>query len=63
MGRRLGMRWRDFFKKLYQHYDRRIAGILFEGALPVEAGQLRPDRNRPGHGMALKGEDAQKFRG
>lgn len=21
MGRRLGMRWRDFFKKLYQHYD------------------------------------------
>jgi L-alanine-DL-glutamate epimerase-like enolase superfamily enzyme len=46
----------------YFHDHVRIAEILFEGALPVEAGHLRPDRNRPGHGMVLKHEDAERYR-
>jgi L-alanine-DL-glutamate epimerase-like enolase superfamily enzyme len=46
----------------YFHDHVRIDSLLFEGALPVEAGKLRPDRSRPGHGMALKRDDAEKYR-
>ncbi len=46
----------------YFHDHVRIDSLLFEGTLPVEHGQLRPDRNRPGHGMALKHGDAEKYR-
>ncbi len=46
----------------YFHDHVRIDSLLFEGALPVEAGKLRPDRSRPGHGMALKRADAEKYR-
>ncbi|HVZ36303.1 MAG TPA: enolase C-terminal domain-like protein [Polyangiaceae bacterium] len=46
----------------YFHDHVRIAGLLFDGALPAEDGRLRPDRSRPGHGMALKSADAARYR-
>jgi L-alanine-DL-glutamate epimerase-like enolase superfamily enzyme len=47
----------------YFHDHVRIERELFDGVLlPEEGGVLRPDRDRPGHGLALKRADAERFR-
>jgi L-alanine-DL-glutamate epimerase-like enolase superfamily enzyme len=38
----------------YFHDHVRVEAMLFDGALEPEGGALRPDRKRPGHGLALK---------
>src|SRR5919108_3417483 len=43
------------------HDHVRIEQLLFDGALVPEAGKLRPDRSRPGLGLALKNVDAQRY--
>lgn len=40
----------------------RIERTFFDGFLEPEAGQLRPDRTRPGHGLLLKSQDARPYR-
>ncbi|MNK47709.1 L-rhamnonate dehydratase [compost metagenome] len=45
----------------YFHDHARIEHKLFEGALIPLDGSLRPDRSRPGLGIALKRADAAKF--
>jgi L-alanine-DL-glutamate epimerase-like enolase superfamily enzyme len=46
----------------YFHDHVRIAGMLFEGALEPVNGTLAPDRARPGHGITLKRQAAERFR-
>jgi L-alanine-DL-glutamate epimerase-like enolase superfamily enzyme len=47
----------------YFHDHDRIESMLFDGVLePEPGGVLRPDRTRPGHGLELKREDAERFR-
>jgi L-alanine-DL-glutamate epimerase-like enolase superfamily enzyme len=46
----------------YFHDHERIERMLFEGALPLEDGNLRPDPDRPGLGLELKREQAERFR-
>jgi L-alanine-DL-glutamate epimerase-like enolase superfamily enzyme len=41
----------------------RVDGLLFDGApTPTVEGHLAPDLSRPGHGMALKRPDAERWR-
>jgi L-alanine-DL-glutamate epimerase-like enolase superfamily enzyme len=44
------------------HDHVRIESRLFDGALAPEDGALRPDPERPGHGMALNRSEADRFR-
>ena len=44
------------------HDHVRIESMLFDGVLVPEHGALRPDPDRPGHGLALKRSDAERFR-
>jgi len=46
----------------YFHDHERIESMLFEGALPLEDGRLRPDPSRPGLGIELRAEEARRFR-
>ncbi len=46
----------------YFHDHARIEGMLFDGALDPHGGVLRPDRGRPGLGLAFKHADAEQFR-
>lgn len=46
----------------YFHDHERIESMLFEGALPLEDGRLRPDPSRPGLGIELRRDDARRFR-
>ncbi|HET9731645.1 MAG TPA: enolase C-terminal domain-like protein [Acidimicrobiales bacterium] len=46
----------------YFHDHHRIENMLFDGALPPDGGSLRPSRDAPGHGLALRGADAEQFR-
>ncbi|HWC36499.1 MAG TPA: enolase C-terminal domain-like protein [Mycobacteriales bacterium] len=47
----------------YFHDHVRIESTLFDGVLsPEPGGALRPDRGRPGHGLAFKRADAERFR-
>jgi L-alanine-DL-glutamate epimerase-like enolase superfamily enzyme len=46
----------------YFHDHSRIDRMLFDGAIEPAGGSLRPDRGRPGHGMAFKSADAEPFR-
>jgi L-alanine-DL-glutamate epimerase-like enolase superfamily enzyme len=47
----------------YFHDHVRIESMLFDGVLaPEPGGVLRPDRSRPGHGLALKPAAADRFR-
>jgi L-alanine-DL-glutamate epimerase-like enolase superfamily enzyme len=46
----------------YFHDHVRIEGMLFDGALDPHGGVLRPDRDRPGLGLAVKHADAEQFR-
>jgi L-alanine-DL-glutamate epimerase-like enolase superfamily enzyme len=45
----------------YFHDHVRIESLLFDGVLEPEAGELRPDRSRPGHGLELKRADAEAY--
>lgn len=45
----------------YFHDHARLEPLLFEGTIEPRLGHLRPDRERPGLGIALR-EDAERFR-
>jgi L-alanine-DL-glutamate epimerase-like enolase superfamily enzyme len=45
----------------YFHDHVRIESMLFDGVLEPEDGELRPDRSRLGHGLALKRADAERY--
>jgi L-alanine-DL-glutamate epimerase-like enolase superfamily enzyme len=45
----------------YFHDHERVESMLFEGAIELEDGELRPDSARPGLGIELR-EDAERFR-
>ncbi|OBH10890.1 enolase C-terminal domain-like protein [Mycobacterium sp. E1747] len=46
----------------YFHDHHRIEHMLFDGALPPDGGELRPDRHRPGLGLEFKRADAEPYR-
>lgn len=46
----------------YFHDHVRIEHMLFDGVLDPVEGTLRPDRSRPGMGLDLKRQDAERFR-
>ncbi|MDQ6901230.1 MAG: mandelate racemase, partial [Candidatus Dormibacteraeota bacterium] len=39
----------------------RLEGMLFDGVLKPEAGELRPDPSRPGLGLELRATDAERY--
>ena len=39
-----------------------VERLLFEGALDPYGGAMRPDPDRPGHGMSLRAADAERYR-
>jgi L-alanine-DL-glutamate epimerase-like enolase superfamily enzyme len=43
------------------HDHVRVESMLFDGVLEPEAGELRPDRSRAGHGLELKRADAERY--
>ena len=43
------------------HDHARIERMLFDGAPVPKDGMIRPDLSRPGHGLAFKREDAERF--
>jgi len=45
----------------YFHDHVRIEKMLFDGFIPAREGQLKPDRSRPGLGLAFKHRDAERF--
>jgi L-alanine-DL-glutamate epimerase-like enolase superfamily enzyme len=45
----------------YFHDHERIEAMLFDGALTLEDGALRPDPSRPGLGIELLREEAERF--
>ncbi len=45
----------------YFHDHVRVESLLFDGVLEPAAGELRPDRSRPGHRLELKRADAQRY--
>jgi L-alanine-DL-glutamate epimerase-like enolase superfamily enzyme len=46
----------------YFHDHVRIERLLFDGFIEPVNGALRPDRSRPGHGLAFKHADAIKYK-
>ena len=45
----------------YFHDHSRVESMLFDGALSLEDGELRPDRSRPGLGIELKRAEAERL--
>jgi L-alanine-DL-glutamate epimerase-like enolase superfamily enzyme len=45
----------------YFHDHVRLEALLFDGVLDPHAGELRPDRSRPGNGLELKRADAGRY--
>ena len=45
----------------YFHDHARIEHMLFDGALTPVSGDLRPDRSRPGLGLALRRREAERY--
>ena len=45
----------------YFHDHVRLEGMLFDGVLSPEGGDLRPDGSRPGLGLELKRADAERY--
>lgn len=45
----------------YFHDHVRVEGMLLDGVPQVREGTLRPDLSRPGHGLELKRQDAERF--
>jgi L-alanine-DL-glutamate epimerase-like enolase superfamily enzyme len=52
-----GLRHLEWF-----HDHVRIEQMLFEGAPVACDGVIRPDMSRPGHGIELESQDAERFR-
>jgi L-alanine-DL-glutamate epimerase-like enolase superfamily enzyme len=46
----------------YFHDHQRIERMLFDGTLDPHGGTMRPDPDRPGHGMTMRDADAEPFR-
>jgi L-alanine-DL-glutamate epimerase-like enolase superfamily enzyme len=46
----------------YFHDHARVEGLLFDGAIVLDDGLLRPDRSRPGLGIELRRADAERLR-
>ena len=46
----------------YFHDHQRIERMLFDGALSPEGGDLAPDPDQPGLGLALRSADAERYR-
>ena len=46
----------------YFHDHQRIERLLFDGALDPAGGVMRPDLDRPGHGLALRCADTERYR-
>ncbi len=46
----------------YFHDHQRIERLFFDGALDPEGGAMSPDLDRPGHGLTLRGADAERYR-
>jgi hypothetical protein len=46
----------------YFHDHQQIERLFFDGALDPSGGSMRPDPDRPGHGLALRGADAERYR-
>jgi len=40
----------------------RIEQMLFDGAPTARDGAIEPDLGRPGHGLAFKRQDAERYR-
>jgi L-alanine-DL-glutamate epimerase-like enolase superfamily enzyme len=45
----------------YFHDHVRLEGMLFDGTLDPEGGYLEPDRSRPGLGLELRRDEAERF--
>jgi L-alanine-DL-glutamate epimerase-like enolase superfamily enzyme len=45
----------------YFHDHERIERLVFEGALEPSRGELWPDRKRPGFGLSLSREPAERY--
>ena len=46
----------------YFHDHQRIERMLFEGTLDPSGGVMRPDPARPGHGLAVRTAEAERYR-
>lgn len=46
----------------YFHDHSRIEGMIFDGAIKPQNGNLKPDSSRPGLGLELKSADAEPYR-
>ena len=46
----------------YFHDHQRIERLFFDGALDPEGGTMSPDLDRPGHGLALRAADTERYR-
>jgi L-alanine-DL-glutamate epimerase-like enolase superfamily enzyme len=46
----------------YFHDHQRIERLFFEGALDPAGGAMSPDLDRPGHGLALRAADTERYR-
>jgi L-alanine-DL-glutamate epimerase-like enolase superfamily enzyme len=46
----------------YFHDHQRIERMFFDGALDPAGGAMSPDPGRPGHGLALRGADTERYR-
>ena len=58
----IGCAARPFRHAEYFHDHVRIEKMLFDGVPSPNDGALQPDLSRPGNGLALKAQDAEKFR-
>jgi L-alanine-DL-glutamate epimerase-like enolase superfamily enzyme len=46
----------------YFHDHQRIERLLFDGVLDPSGGVMRPEPDRPGHGLTLRAVDAERYR-
>ncbi len=46
----------------YFHDHQRIERLFFDGVLDPAGGAMRPDLDRPGHGLALRDADTERYR-
>ena len=53
--------WESLAHLEYFHDHVRIESMLFDGTLSPEGGALTPDRSRPGHGLELKRDVAERY--
>jgi len=46
----------------YFHDHQRIERLFFDGVLDPAGGAMRPGLDRPGHGLALRDADTERYR-